>query len=150
MSMPTYIGIVDTMIGFPHGDMKEVYKFITRQTKDAESKEKMAFPAEYMFKQVPERDLEGADDPIGITLREMDRWGIEKGLIGCNGIGREALAKHPDRFIASSSADPNEGMAGIARLVKEYETLGVRAVGVFPAGTFPQVPINDKLSLIHI
>ena len=144
MSMPTDIGIVDTMIGFPHGDMKEVYKFITRQTKDAESKEKMAFPAEYMFKQVPERDLEGADDPIGITLREMDRWGVEKGLIGCNGIGQEALAKHPDRFIASSSVDPNDGMKGIARLVKEYETYGVRAVGVFPAGTFPQVPINDK------
>ena len=35
-------------------------------------------------------------------------------------------------------------MAGIRRLVEEYETFGVRAVGVFPAGTFPQVPINDK------
>ena len=144
MSMPTDIGIVDTMIGFPHGDMKEVYRFITRQTKDAESKEKMAFPVEYMFKQVPERELEGSEDPIGITLREMDRWGIEKGLIGCDRLGREALADHPDRFIPSTSADPNDGMVGIARLVKEYETYGVRAVGVFPAGTFPQVPINDK------
>jgi predicted TIM-barrel fold metal-dependent hydrolase len=35
-------------------------------------------------------------------------------------------------------------MKGINRLVREYETFGVRAVGVFPAGTFPQVPINDK------
>ena len=35
-------------------------------------------------------------------------------------------------------------MKGIARLVSEYEKYGVRAVGVFPAGTFPQVPINDK------
>jgi predicted TIM-barrel fold metal-dependent hydrolase len=35
-------------------------------------------------------------------------------------------------------------MKGIARLVADYETYGVRAVGVFPAGTFPQVPINDK------
>ena len=144
MGMPTDIGIVDTMIGFPHGDMKEVYRFITRQTKDAESKEKMAFPAEYMFKQVPERALEGSEDPVGITLREMDRWGIERGLIGCDRLGREALAKHPDRFIPSTSTDPNDGMEGIARLVKEYETYGVRAVGVFPAGTFPQVPINDK------
>jgi hypothetical protein len=35
-------------------------------------------------------------------------------------------------------------MAGINRIVREYELYGIRAVGVFPAGTFPQVPINDK------
>ena len=57
---------------------------------------------------------------------------------------RQALKRHPDRFIPSSTADPNDGMKGIRRLVREYETFGVRAVGVFPAGTFPQVPINDK------
>ena len=34
MGMPDDVGIVDTMIGFPHPDMKEVYRFITRQTKD--------------------------------------------------------------------------------------------------------------------
>jgi predicted TIM-barrel fold metal-dependent hydrolase len=36
-------------------------------------------------------------------------------------------------------------MEGIRRLVAEHETFGTRAIGVFPAGTFPQVPINDKL-----
>ena len=41
MPMPTDIGIVDTMIGFPHKDMKDVYAFITRQTKDRESKDGM-------------------------------------------------------------------------------------------------------------
>jgi predicted TIM-barrel fold metal-dependent hydrolase len=35
-------------------------------------------------------------------------------------------------------------MEGIRKLVREYETWGVRAAGVFPAGTFPQVAINDK------
>jgi predicted TIM-barrel fold metal-dependent hydrolase len=35
-------------------------------------------------------------------------------------------------------------MAGVRRLVELYETFGVRAVTVFPAGTFPQVAINDK------
>jgi len=80
-------------------------------------------------------------------VREMDLWGIERGLIGVGdpaGTGAEALKRFPDRFIPSSSADPNEGMAGINRLVREHETFGTRAVGVFPAGTFPQVPINDK------
>ena len=148
MAMPKDVGAIDTMIGFPHPDMKEVYRFITRQTKDAESKEEFDFPVEYMFKDVPEKGLEAADDPIGVTLREMDLWGVERGMIGVGdpaGTGAEALKRHPDRFIPSSSADPNEGMKGIRRLVREYETFGVRAVGVFPAGTFPQVAINDKL-----
>jgi hypothetical protein len=147
MAMPENIGIVDTMIGFPHPDMKEVYRFITRQTKDAESKEGFEFPVEYMFKDVPEKGLTDSDDPIAVTLREMDLWGVEKGLIGVGdreGVGATALRQHPDRFIPSSSIDPNDGMEGIRRLVAEYETHGVRAVGVFPAGTFPQVPINDK------
>jgi hypothetical protein len=147
MGMPSGIGIVDTMLGFPHPDMKEVYRFITRQTRDAQSKEEFDFPVEYMFKDVPEKALEGSDDPIGVTLREMDLWGIEKGMIGVGdpgGTGDEAMKRHPDRFIPSSSADPNQGMAGINRIVREHETYGTRAVSVFPAGTFPQVPINDK------
>ena len=147
MSMPEGVGVVDTMLGFPSADMREVYRFITRQTKDAQSQEEFAFPVEYMFKDVPEKGLEGSSDPVGVTLREMDLWGIERGLIGVGdaaGTGAKAIEAHPDRFIPSTTADPNEGMKGIADLVRAYETWGVRAVGVFPAGTFPQVPINDK------
>ena len=53
MGMPKDVGVVDTMVGFPHPDMKEVYRFITRQTKDTESKEEFEFPVEYMFKDGP-------------------------------------------------------------------------------------------------
>jgi uncharacterized protein len=147
MGMPQDIGIVDTMLGFPHPNMKDVYRFITRQTKDAQSKEEFEFPVEYMFKDVPEKKLTGTDDPIGLTLGEMDHWGIDKALIGIDdpeGVGIQALKLHPERFIPSSNLDPNEGMEGIRRLVRQYETYGTRAVGMFPAGTFPQVPINDK------
>jgi len=147
MAIPSDIGIIDTMIGFPHKDMKETYRFITNQTKDRQSKEEFAFPVEYMFKDVPEKRLVDSDDPIGVTLREMDHWGIERGMIGVGAPGDDgelALKRHPDRFIPSASFDPNKGMDGIRSLVRAYETWGVRAVGVFPAGTFPQVAINDK------
>ena len=87
MAMPAGIGAIDTMIGFASGDMKETYAFITRQTKDRQSKEEFAFPAEYMFKQVPEKDID-TDDPISYTLNEMDRWGVERGLVGVGGRGR--------------------------------------------------------------
>ena len=79
MGVPQGIGIIDTMIGFPHGDMKATYEFITKQTKDRESKDEFEFPAEYMFKDVPEKKLRESDDPISTTLAEMDRWGVEIG-----------------------------------------------------------------------
>ena len=148
MGMPENVGIVDTMIGFPHADMAGVYDFITRQTKDRESKEDFKFPAEYMFKDVPEKELTDAQDPVAVTLGEMDRWGVERGLIGVDdpeGTGADALKRYPDRFIPSLSVDPNEGMEGIRSIVRAYETWGIRALGVFPSGTFPQVAINDKL-----
>jgi len=145
MAMPGGIGVIDTMIGFPHKDqMAETYAFITRQTKDAQSKEEFAFPAEYMFKQVPEREID-TEDPVSFTLHQMDRWGVERGMIGVGGAdGDRALKLHPDRFIASAGCEPNEGMEAIRKLVRLYETYGVRAVTAFPSGTYPQVAINDK------
>ncbi|MCU4184178.1 amidohydrolase family protein [Acidiferrimicrobium sp. IK] len=147
MAFPQGIGIIDTMIGFPHADMAETYAFITKQTKDRQSREEFEFPAEYMFKDVPEKALRNAPDPVDTTLREMDRWGVERGLIGLGGVddtGERALAKHPDRFIGSVACDPNAGMDGVRAIVRAYETHGIRAVTAFPAGTFPQVAINDK------
>src|SRR4029077_9032108 len=144
VGMPSGIGIIDTMIGFPHQDMAATYAFITRQTKDRESQEQFEFPVEYMFKDVPERGLAEEGDPISVTLREMDRWGVERGRIHVGDVGAVALKQHPDRFIASTTFDPNLGMDAIRQLVREYETFGVRAVTCFPAGTLPQLAINDK------
>ena len=50
MAMPSDIGIVDTMIGFPAEDFKQ-YDFIRAQLKDGSKS--FDFPVEYMFKQVP-------------------------------------------------------------------------------------------------
>jgi len=148
MGMPTGIGVIDTMIGFPHSDMKEAYRFITRQTRDKESKEDFEFPVEYMFKDVPNKGLRDVDDPVATTLREMDLWGIEKGLVGLAGPdspGARAVQDHPDRFLASLYVDPNRGMDGIRAIQKAHDRYDIRAVELFPAGTFPQVAINDKL-----
>ncbi|EUA51858.1 hypothetical protein I552_2805 [Mycobacterium xenopi 3993] len=82
------------------------YDFIRRQTKDRESREEFEFPVEYLFKEVP-KDLP-TTDPIGVTLHEMDRFGIEKGLIGvADETSQLALKKHPDRFVPSGTvSDP--------------------------------------------
>jgi uncharacterized protein len=146
MAAPFDVGVIDTMIGFPAGDMKQLYRFITRQTRDRESREEFEFPAEYMFKDSPDKTLQGSVDPVAVTLGEMDIWGVEKGLVGVGkgGPGEDAVRRYPDRFIPMISPDPNEGMDAIRAITRAYETWGVRAIGLFPAGTFPQVAINDK------
>jgi uncharacterized protein len=142
MGMPAGIGIVDTMIGFPAEDFK-MYDFIREQLKDPSAQ--FEFPVEYMFKNVP-KDLYGAGDPIAITLHEMDRFGVEVGLIGVGGeVSRKALKDHPDRFVAQGSVDPNKGMDGIRDMVRQYEEFGVRSFGAFNAGFNPQVGIADPL-----
>jgi hypothetical protein len=142
MAFPGGTPIIDTMIGFPVPGTAQ-YDFIRRQLKDDESKG-FEFPAQYMFKDVPKRP--GTDDPVGVTLQAMDRFGIEKGLIGCQDpLSQQALKDHPDRFIPSWTLnDPNQVMESVRTLVRDYEEYGVRAVGAFPSGTFPQVAINDK------
>jgi predicted TIM-barrel fold metal-dependent hydrolase len=145
MDAPFDVGIIDTMIGFPAKDMKATYAFITRQTRDRQSREEFEFPAEYMFKEPPDKQLKDVADPVAVTLREMDTWGVEKGMIGVGGKASErALRDHPDRFIPCNGVDPNEGMDAVRAIVRDYETWGIKAVTMFPAGTFPQVAINDK------
>ena len=53
MTMPSDIGVIDLMIGFPAEDARRHYDYMKANLKDEASAE-MEFPAEYMFKDVPE------------------------------------------------------------------------------------------------
>ena len=142
MVMPKGIGIIDTMIGFPANDFSQ-YDFIRKQLKDGSTD--LDFPVEYMFKNVP-KELYGNKDPISVTLHEMDRFGVEIGLIGAGGdVSRKALHTYPDRFIAQGGVDPNKGKEGIRDMVRQYEEFGVRSFGAFNSGFDPQVGIDDEL-----
>jgi uncharacterized protein len=103
----------------------------------------MEFPVEYMFKDVP-KELPTAD-PVSVTLHEMDRFGIEIGVIGvADETSRVALKRHPDRFVPMGSIDdPNDVTGTVRKIRQEYEEFGIKGVGAFPAGTFPQVAIDD-------
>ena len=142
MAGPVDLPVIDTMIGFPHEGSAQ-YDFIRKQTKDRESKESFDFPVEYMFKDVP-KGLP-TDDPVSLVLQQMDRFGIEKAMIGVGESSAElALKTYPDRFIPSGNIDdPNDVMGSVNEIRRDYEQYGIRATSVFPAGTFPQVPIDD-------
>ncbi len=145
MGMPAGATAIDLMLQIPSEDFSQKYEFLKPLLLDRESRETFKFPAQYMFRDVPAPGQ--SSDYVALTLTEMDRFGVERAMIGV-GIGdrdaRRALKEHPDRFFGSFEVNPNLGMEGVRALVQAHEELGIKAATAFPAGLCPQVPINDK------
>ncbi len=145
MEMPTDIGVIDLMLGIPSTERNHWYYHMKPLLLDAESRELFSMPAQYMFN-VP--DLKDIDDGLAYTLEQMDRFGIDKAMIGISGdpsrVHERALRQHPDRFFASYEANPNRGMEEVRKIRALKETFDIKAVTGFPAGLVLQVPINDK------
>ncbi|ADP80562.1 amidohydrolase 2 [Pseudofrankia inefficax] len=141
---PADLGVIDTMVGLPQ-DPAALYRQIRSSLRDRESRDDFVMPASYMFHDVPASHLPDDEDPVGLVLGELDRHGIETALISMSAhpqAAERALTEHPDRFVASWSCDPNQGMDGIRALVRAHEQFGVRAVSLFPHGVSPQVAID--------
>ena len=111
MPMPTDIGIVDLGMGFPYQSIEEkkrTYDFFRANLKDKQSLEEMEFPAQYMFKQVP--DVISPDiDPVQFIVDKMDQFGIEIAKVGLSPNGIRARQMYPERFFLSMSVNPHEG-----------------------------------------
>ncbi len=75
-------------------------------------------PEQYMFKDIPGEIGEGVD-AVAVTLDNMDRYGIDKGLINVGSTVREeprrAIRSHPDRFLGSSTSTPARAWTRCAR-----------------------------------
>jgi predicted TIM-barrel fold metal-dependent hydrolase len=140
---PADVGAIDLMIGFPSRDGERHYDNLRAMAKDAES-QTMAFPAEYMFKDVPNH-LEEGHDPVDETVEAMDRNGVAVGMVG---LGNEstgsALERHPTRFVTSLEVDPNDIGKAVQRIRDAHAQHGLKAVTTFPAGCNPQVPVSDR------
>ena len=142
MTLPQGIGIIDTLIGFAHPSLRDAYAGVHRLSRDPAALES---PVEFLFKDVPDKRMAGVADRIGATVDEMDRWGIERGMVSVaapGDDGDEALRRYPERFVPCANADPNDPGA-VAWIGRAVEAWGVRAVALFPAGTSPPVAIND-------
>jgi len=140
--MPTGVGAVDLMIGFPHHDRSAVYDYLRKGAKDSETKEEMKFLAEYMFKDVPDNLAEGVD-PIDVTFGEMDSHGVEIGLFGLTELTLEARERYPGRVLLSLEVDPNDVMGTLRKMRTAKADHDLAAVTFFPSGCLPQVPVDD-------
>jgi predicted TIM-barrel fold metal-dependent hydrolase len=146
MPRPTDIGIIDLGIGFPYRSVEEkkaAYAFMRPLYKDRETIESMEFPAEYMFKNVP--DVVDPDtDPVDWVVAEMDRWGVEIAKTGLTETSIEAKRRHPDRFwLSLDLKDTNDVMGSVRAIRQAKADHDIVGVGCFPCGQFPQVPIDD-------
>lgn len=145
MAYPKDIKIIDTMLGIPEAeDRSDWFESFKPLLKDEQSRAQFKMPAQYMFKDIPESGK--ADDFVKWTVDQMDRFNIERALIGWNDndTSRRAKEQFPDRFFFDMPCDPNGGMEEIRHIKKTHAEVGLSAISVFPAGTNPQVAINHK------
>ena len=145
MSYPKDIGIIDCMLGIPtHADRSDWYTSFRPLLNDQQSRDMFKMPAQYMFKDIPEPG-DNVGDFVKWTVDQMDEHGIEKAMVGFMEDKTSIKAKetYPDRFFFDLPCNPNEGMNEVRRIKRLYKDFGIKAVSVFPAGTCPQVAIND-------
>src|SRR5947208_6581197 len=148
MAVPPGIGVIDTMIGLPSVERRDWQASLAPILRDEESKS-FEHPAGYMFKDTPKVKRE--PDSIDFLLHEMDRFGIEKGLVPVtltDELHVRALSEHPDRLFGSMEVDPNRGVAATRELEEAVRSHNVVAAQFFPAGKNPAVPINSRLAYI--
>jgi predicted TIM-barrel fold metal-dependent hydrolase len=146
--VPSDLSVVDTMIGLPSVDRLEWQGSMAAVLRDKGSRG-FVHPAGYMFKHTPEQHRDA--DSITRLLFEMDRFGIERGLVPVDTndpLHVRALHDHPDRILGSIEIDPNRGVAAIDDLRRAVEQHGVVAAQYFPAGKNPPVPIDDPRAYV--
>ncbi len=134
-------GVVDTMIWFPAAP--EAPKYGMLQDALGQHGGDRA-PVSYLFGDGP--SLPAGADPIEFTLEQMARFGIGRAVVDVelDPSGAAAVRRYPERFVASCSVDPNQGMGAVRRIAELHDALDVRAVSLAPAMLHPQVPIDDK------
>ena len=145
MAYPKDIRIIDTMLGIPtHADRSAWYDSFRPLLNDQQSRDMFKMPAQYMFKDIPEASSD-VSDFVGWTVEQLDKHNIEMAMVGFNEDDTSVKAKenYPDRFFFDVPCNPNNGMDEVRRVKRLHKEHGISSVSVFPAGTCPQVSIND-------
>lgn len=137
---------IDTMVAIP--DNPETYYdrlLPLLRTGSSPIGEEAEKPLAYLFKNAP-KSLTASDDLLGLTLAEMDRFGVQRAMIQLDEdmlVAQRALREYPDRFFADYVADPCRGMEEVRKIVRLHEEWGIKAVTGFAAGLTPAVPYAD-------
>jgi predicted TIM-barrel fold metal-dependent hydrolase len=146
MPIPEGLKVIETMMGIPTSeDNSGWYDSFKSLLMDEESRNQFKMPAQYMFKDIPKTGP--VEDRVAWTVAQMDRFNIERALVGFSDTSPTSLAAHsrfPDRFFFNIAVDPNLGMEEVRRIRRMKREYGIAAISLQPAMTAPQVAIDDK------
>ncbi len=122
---------------------RHTYDFFRPLLRDAQSLKEFEFPAQYMFKDVP--DVVSPDvDPVEWVVEKMDAFNIQMAKTGLSPNGIRARREYPGRFFLSMKVDPNDGIETLRQMERAKSDHDIVSVNCFPCGCFPQVAVNDK------
>src|SRR5262245_64019700 len=137
MPVPKDIRVIDTLLDLPREDRRVTERFAN--LRDAASLGASKTPAAHLFKETPEGRSPQSGDPVGDTLREMDKYGIETAVFNLSGLActdvEMAAIRHPSkRFRPVLQVDPNRGMDAVRDMTRAHDELGIVGIAVFPVG----------------
>ena len=144
MAIDVGVGVIDTLVTFPAAkDTAGRYEFV-QGSMGQHGGDSSKSPVEYLFRNAV--TLPEGREPIEYTLSEMDRFGIERGVVdlALDPVAPAALTQHPERFIGTIAVDPNQGMEAVRAIERAKRDFGIRGVDLLPAFQNPQVPIDDR------
>jgi uncharacterized protein len=147
MSRPKNIPVIDLMMEIPTDNTWMVAQLAQALSRERGMDDFSHHPAQYLFKDTPERMNQKWDLERIITM--MDEYGVAMAQVGVDPVSPEgALAlfdKLPTRFFGEVFVDPNAGMDSVRALeqtVKSHPNF--KAAFAAPCLLNPQVPIDDR------
>ena len=146
MPMPQGLRVIDTHVNIPWAQHDtDRYGAFRALQRDRESLEAFKFPAQYMFRGVPDLGDDSATY-VGRVVAAMDTHGVAMALIPVGDAIQypEIVRDHADRFVFQAAVDPNKGMEDIRRIRSLHAEYGLRGLSFFAAGSLPQVALNGK------
>lgn len=140
--------IVDCMVEIPTGRAGMGMDAARRLTKDSGTDEFSHHPAQYLFKDAPDRMSQASDPEQVVAL--MDAHGIEWALIDVDARhpehAFELFDRFPGRFFGAVGINPNSGMKGLRAFTSAARSHPmVRAAAFAPCLCMPQVDIDAAL-----
>jgi uncharacterized protein len=141
VTRPDDISAIDTLIGFRSPADVDRNPANVRPSQRGDK-----HPADYMYHDIPATAgaTDDEDAVIADTLSAMDRNGVGIGLVATSHpAAMIAAAAHPDRFVLATQVDAGDVMGAVREIRAAHAEHGIRAVSTFPAGTSPQLRIDD-------
>ena len=138
MTMPTDIGAIDLMIGFPMADAAKTYDYL-RPTMLARRRATRGVPGRVHVQGRPEPPRRRGDRPRrdharrdGPAAASTSGWSAS-----ASEVTQRALQDHPDRFVGSLEVDPNDITGTVRKIRAAKDEHDIKAVTTFPAGLQP-------------